>query len=400
MSLLIIEEPAVATRQPLWSASHPVWALGFRPFYLLAAALAVLVVPLWLMQYLGWTGIVANVGLAWHMHEMVFGMAIAVVVGFLFTAGRNWTGLPTPTGRHLAALALVWVAGRVAMLLAPPLLAALVDLLFLPLAAWPLYRVLRDSGNKRNMFLIGLLGMLTLANALFHAASMRWIALSPITPIHAAILVIVIIESVIGGRVIPMFTSNGAPGVKPVVRPRHDQIALAVVASAGLAWVFGAPGPLSAALSLLAACAVALRLAGWKSHRTLRVPLLWILHLSYAWIPVGFVLLALAALGYGLPSTAFHALAVGSMAGLIIGMMTRTTLGHTGRVLKAGRFEAAMYVLIQLGAVSRVLAAFVPSQWRAAALVVSGLCWSAAFALYLFVYTPYLMRARVDGKEG
>jgi uncharacterized protein involved in response to NO len=218
--------------------------------------------------------------------------------------------------------------------------------------------------------------------------------------VHAAILVIVVIESVIGGRVIPMFTTNGAPGVKPVVRPRHDQIALALVAGAGIAWVAGAPGPLSAALCMLAACAVMLRLAGWKSHRTLHVPLLWILHLSYAWIPLGFVLLGLAALGFGAASTAFHALAVGSMAGLIIGMMTRTTLGHTGRVLKAGRFEPAMYVLIQVGALARVLAAFVPGPWRDMGLLVSAVCWCAAFGLYLAVYTPYLMKARIDGKEG
>ncbi len=400
MSLLTIEEPGSPTSQPLWSATHPVWALGFRPFYLLAAALAVLAVPLWLAKYLGWLTGAANVSVGWHMHEMVFGMAIAVIVGFLFTAARNWTGLPTPRGRHLALLALVWLAGRVAMLLAPPLWAALVDLLFLPLAAWPLYRVLRDSGNKRNMFLILLLSLLTLANALFHAAGMGWIALAPATPIHAAILVIVIIESVIGGRVIPMFTTNGAPGVKPVVRPRHDQIALALVASAGLGWVVGAPGPLTAALCLLAACAILLRLVGWESYRTFHVPLLWILHLSYAWIPFGFILLGLAALGVGAASTAFHALAVGSMAGLIIGMMTRTTLGHTGRMLKAGRIEAPMYVLIQAGAVARVLAAVVPAQWRGTALVLSGVCWCAAFALFLAVYAPYLWRPRIDGKEG
>lgn len=398
MSLLTIDEPAVPVHRPLWSATHPVWALGFRPFYILAAALSVLAVPLWLAQYMGWFKGLANISVGWHMHEMVFGFAIAVIVGFLFTAARNWTGLPTPRGRHLAALALVWLAGRAAMLLAPPLLAALVDLLFLPLAAWPLLRVIRQSGNTRNMFLVVLLGLLTLANAAYHAAAMGALAVSIMTPVHAAILVIVLIESVIGGRVIPMFTTNGAPGVKPVVRPRHDQIALALVASSGIAWVAGAPGPLSAALCMLAACAVMLRLAGWQSHRTLHVPLLWILHLSYAWIPLGFVLLGLAALGIGAASTAFHALAVGSMGGLIIGMMTRTTLGHTGRMLKAGRCEPAMFVLIQVGALARVLAAFVP--WRDAALLLSGAAWCVAFALYLAVYAPYLMKARIDGKEG
>jgi len=400
MSLLTIEEPATAVPRPLWNAEHPLWALGFRPFYLLAAALAVIAIPLWLARYFGWLSAMPNVGLAWHMHEMVFGMAIAVIVGFLFTAGRNWTGLWTPRRAHLAALALVWLAGRVAMLTAPPLAAALVDLLFLPLAAWPMYQVLKQSGNKRNMFLVGLLLLLTLANAVFHAAVLAWITVSPITPVHAAILIIVIIEAVIGGRVIPMFTKNGAPGVVPLVRPRHDQIALGLTAGASLAWVFGAPGPLTASLCILTACASMMRLAGWKSHRTLHVPLLWILHLSYAWIPIGFVLLGLAALGVGVPSTALHALAVGSMAGLIIGMMTRTTLGHTGRVLATRRAEPAMYTLIQAGAVVRVVAGFSPAGWRDVALLLSGLCWSAAFLLFIVVYTPYLRRARIDGKEG
>jgi uncharacterized protein involved in response to NO len=400
MSILTIEEPAVAAPAPLWRARHPVWALGFRPFYILAAALSVLAVPLWLARYLGWLPALPQVTFGWHMHEMVFGMAIAVVVGFLLTAARTWTGLPTPRGRHLALLALVWVAGRVAMLGAPPLAAALVDGVFLPLAAWPLYRVLRQSGNKRNLFLVVLLGLLTAANALFHAATLGWLAVSPVTPVHGAILVIVMIESVIGGRVIPMFTTNGAPGSKPVVRPRHDQIALALSAGASLAWVVAAPAPLTAGLFLLAACAVALRLAGWQSQRTLRVPLLWILHLSYAWIPLGFVLLGLAALGIGAASTGFHALAVGSMAGLIMGMMTRTTRGHTGRVMAAGRSEPVMFLLIQAGAVARVAAAFVPPDWRNPALLASGACWSAAFLLFLIVYTPYLLQARIDGKEG
>ncbi len=400
MSLLTIEEPAVPTPHKLWSDAHPVWALGFRPFYILAGALAALGVPLWLAKYLGFLTAMPHVTLGWHMHEMVFGMAIAVIVGFLFTAARAWTGLATPRGRHLALLALVWCAGRVALLFAPPLAGALVDLLFLPLAAWPLFQVLRLSGNKRNMFLVVLLGVLTLANAVYHAATLGWIAASPVTAVHGAILVIVIIESVIGGRVIPMFTTNGAPGSKPVVRPRHDQIALALSAGASLAWVGGAPAPLTAGLCMLAACAVALRLAGWQSQRTLRVPLLWILHLSYAWIPLGFGLLGLAALGIGAPSTAFHALAVGSMAGLIIGMMTRTTRGHTGRPMVAGRAEPAMYMLIQAGAAARVAAAFVPLEWRTMALLASGVCWSGAFLLFLVVYTPYLLRARIDGKEG
>ena len=401
MSLLTIEEPAAETRHPLWNGGHALWALGFRPFYLLAAALAVLGIPAWLAHYAGWVSWSPNITLGWHMHEMVFGFAIAVVVGFLLTAVRAWTGLWTSRGTHLAGLALLWLAGRAAMLTGPAWLAAAIDMSFLPLAAWSLYRVLKRAGNKRNMFLVGLLALLAIANGVFHAATMELLPVSVIAPIHAAILLIVMIEAVIGGRVIPMFTDNGAPGTpKAVVRPRNDKIALAVIVSAIAGWVFGAPGPLMAALGLMASVATAIRLAGWRPARALRVPLLWILHLSYAWIPLGFLMLGLAALGIGSASTAFHALAVGSMAGLIVGMITRTTLGHTGRKLVAGRAETLMYGLIQAGALTRVGAGMAPMEWRAGLLVVSAACWTLSFALLLMVYTPYLWRARIDGKEG
>ena len=401
MSLYTIEEPAESIRHPLWSAQHAVWALGFRPFYLLASLLAVVAIPVWLAQYFGLFENAPRITLGWHMHEMVFGFAIAVIVGFLFTAGRAWTGLWTPRGGHLAALALLWVAGRIAMLVAPAWLAATVDLIFLPLAAWAMFKVLHQSGNKRNMFLVLLLALLTLANAAFHGAVLGLLPIGQIAPIHAAILLIVLIESVIGGRIIPMFTDNAAPGGdKSLVLPRNDKIALALMVAAIAGWVFGAPGPLMAGLALVACCATALRLLGWKPLRSVGVPLLWILHLSYAWIAAGFLLLALAALGIGASSTAFHALAVGSMAGLIIGMLARTTLGHTGSKMAAGKVEVAMFALIQVGALVRVAAGLAPAGWRSSALIVSGACWSLAFALFLLAYAPYLWRARLDGKEG
>lgn len=391
--------------------SHPLWQLGFRPFYLLAALFAAIAVPLWLMQYLQFFPGAAqfpaalHVDLLWHMHEMVFGFALAVIIGFLMTAMRNWTGLWTPRHAHLAALCGLWLAGRLAMLLATPQVAALIDLAFLPLATWPLYVLLRSAGNRRNLFLIGLLAMLTLCNLAFHAARLGWVPanilhLYPVLAIQAAIFIIVVIESVIGARVIPMFTANGAPGSAPQVSRLRDRIALVLTVATALGWLFGLPGAALATLSLATASAVLLRVLGWQPQRTIGIPLLWILHLSYGWIALGFVLLALAALNLVTLSSAFHALTVGSMAGLILGMITRTTLGHTGRALVAGRAELVMYSLIQLGALARVLAAFATPTWRTIALCVSALAWSGAFLLYLAVYAPYLWRARIDGREG
>lgn len=400
MSLINIEEPRVPDNGKPKLMHHPLFRLGFRPFYLLAAAFAAISVPLWVARYFGFAQFLQRVDLNWHMHEMVFGFAVAVIIGFLFTAGRNWTGLWTPRRGHLAALAGVWLAGRLAMLFAPPLLAAIVDLAFLPLAAYPIYRVLQRAGNKRNMFLVGLLSLLTIINVCFHAAVMGWVSISSITPIHAAILVVVMIESVIGGRVIPGFTSSALPGVKPVTDAKRDRIAIALTAAAAIAWIALPPTPFVASLAMAAALAQITRIAGWKPHVTLGTPLLWILHLSYTWIPVGFFLMALAAVGVMPASAAFHVLAVGSMAGLILGMITRTALGHTGRPLAAGRSELIMYLLIQVGVVARFLAAAGSPGVRSAMLLVTAASWSAAFVLYVVVYGPYLASPRVDGRDG
>ncbi|WP_426173691.1 NnrS family protein [Massilia sp. TWR1-2-2] len=400
MSLTTIDESVPAAGKVAASPfAHPIWALGFRPFYLLAAVFAAVAVPVWVAQYFGYISW-QRVGLAWHMHEMVFGMAVAVIAGFLLTAVRAWTGLWTARGGQLAALAALWLAGRVALLAAPPLLGALIDIAFLPLTAWLLFRVLRRAGNKRNQFLPLLLVLLTIANALYHAAMLGWIALSPATPVQAAILIIVLIESVIGARVIPMFTRNGVPGSAPLVNPKRDKIALGLTVAAIVVWLLPLPPAAFAGFAVAAGCASLLRLAGWQPQRTLAVPLVWILHLSYAWIPVGFFLLALAELQLVTPSAAFHALAVGSMAGLIIGMMTRTTLGHTGRALVAGAAETSMFWLIQLGAVARLFAALGPAEARELSLIGAALAWSLAFSLFVMVYGRFLWQARIDGKEG
>jgi uncharacterized protein involved in response to NO len=400
MTLLTIEEPNAPKAGKAHIADAPLFRLGFRPFYLLAAAFAAISVPLWLIRYFGLTEHFAHVDLNWHMHEMIFGFVIAVVIGFLYTAGRNWTGLWTPTKSHLAALAALWLAGRVAMLAFNPALAAAVDILFLPFATWPMFRVLQRAGNKRNMFVIVLLSLLTLANLAFHGAVLGWLPLSSARPVYAAIMIIVILESVIAGRVIPGFTANAVKGTKPVTNLRQDRICMVLTGVAGFSFIFNLPAPIIAAFSFAAACAQLFRLAFWKSYVTLKNPLLWILHVSYAWIAVGFFLLALSTLNLVPQSAAIHILAIGATAGLIIGMITRTALGHTGRMLKAGKSETAMYVLIQIGVICRLAAALHSGDARTVALTAAATAWSLAFVLYLIVYVPYLIKPRIDGKEG
>lgn len=395
--LLHINEPETGKFQ---FGNMPLFRLGFRPFYLLAALFAAISIPLWLASYTGHLPGMQSLDLNWHMHEMVFGFALAVIIGFLMTAARNWTGLWTLRGWPLAGLALLWLAGRLAMLCLPAPAAAVIDLAFIPLAAWPLYAVIKKSGNTRNMPLLGLLALLFLANVFFHASRLEYLPLSPFTSIQAAILLIVILETVMAGRVIPGFTANAIPGVAPRTSPLLNKLALILLVLAALGWVLQLPASVAAVFSFSATIAQALRLWRWRSWKTGRHPLLWILHLSYGWIVIGLFLLGMAELGFIAASTAFHALAVGSMSGLILGMITRTALGHTGRLLKVDYREITMYLLLQVGILARICANIPFAQHRNMVLFLAMICWSSAFLLYLAVYVPYLCHARLDGREG
>jgi uncharacterized protein involved in response to NO len=304
--------------------------------------------------------------------------------------------MATPAGRHLAALAGLWLAGRAGMLAHGPVTAA-IDMAFLPLAAWPLYRILHRSGNRRNMFVIVLLAALAACNAAFHAALLGLAAVPPATAMHAALMIVVLLESVIAGRVIPGFTANAA-GVRTTGHAWRDRACVVMTAAAGAAWIAGLPAPVVIVAASAAACLQLLRLAGWQPRSTVRIPLLWILHLSYAWIAAGFVLLALGTAGLVPQSAAVHALAVGATGGLIVGMITRTALGHTGRPLRAGRSETAMYAMIEIAALSRLAAEVAPVALREGALILAAAAWCGAFGLYAAVYAPRLLRPRVDGK--
>lgn len=409
MSLLKINEPLTPAVQQLSRPGSravnppkgvPLLRLGFRPFYLVAAALAMLAIPLWGATFLGAAPFGLQPTLYWHVHEMVYGFAVAVIVGFLYTAVRNWTNLPTPRGTHLAALVLLWAAGRIALLAVPPLAGALVDFAFLPAAAWPIWRLLRKAKNRRNQFLPLILGALALLNGLHHAAALGWLALDPLMPLRGGLLMIVLIELVMGGRVIPSFTSNAAPKAKPKVRPREDRLAIGLALLAIASWLLGLPEPAQASSFAAAALATGRRVFGYHPQRTLAHPLLWILHFSYLWIAIGFALLSAAALGFAPASAGWHALGVGATGGLVIGMITRTALGHTGRPLHAGKAEVLMYALLMGGALLRVLASLHLGAGYRELLVASAACWSIAFALYLATYLPRLTATRVDGNDG
>jgi uncharacterized protein involved in response to NO len=379
----------------------PVLRLGFRPFYLVAAVFACLAVPLWVALFLGHITLHLTVApMLWHAHEMLFGFATAVIIGFLLTAGKAWTGLATPRGVALGALVMLWAAARVAAFGAPYPVYAGLDLVLLPLMAAVFARVLLRAGNRRNLPLAMILVLLSLANLAFHLAVTGIVDLPPVRALYAGLALIVIIECVMAGRVVPAFTMSATPGLKLKTRPLLERAILSVTALALLLWVFAPPGPITFVAFALAAALHLIRQWQWRPWVTRTRPILWILHAAYAWIALAFVLLALAQIGWATESAGVHALAIGATGGLIIAMMTRTARGHTGRPLRASKIEVAAYALVMAAAAVRVFVPLAAPQLLAHALICAAIAWFTAFAIYLFVFAPWLLRPRLDGKDG
>jgi len=398
VSLPLFSEAKAAAEKPY---GWPLLRLGFRPFYIGAALVAALLVPLWLLLFLGHSVVTPAVpALLWHAHEMLFGFAATVVIGFLMTAGKNWTGLATPRGPLLGALALLWLAARVAALGSSPWLYAALDFALLPIIALVFARLLLRARNHRNLPLAGILSLLALANGVFHLAANGVVDISPLTPLYAGLALITLIECVIGGRVIPAFTMAANPGLRLVASLTVERLTLGLTAAGLMLWVVAPPNPLTALTLLAASTAQAWRLSGWRSALTVGKPILWILHAAYAWVPVALALLALAQLGWVGHSVGVHALALGSTGGLILGMMTRTARGHTGRPLAVSKAEVLAYALVLAAALVRVIGALLPAAVYPMSLMLAATAWSLAFGIYLVKYTPWLLQTRLDGKDG
>jgi uncharacterized protein involved in response to NO len=379
----------------------PFLRLGFRPFYVAGAMLAALIVPLWVAMFLGRVPLVPNAPpLLWHAHEMLFGFAVAIIVGFLMTAGKAWTGLATPRGPRLGALALLWLAARVTSVVGPYAVYAVLDTALLPLVAAILVNVLLRARNHRNLPLALILALLASANLVFHLAVMDVLKVPVIAPLYAGLALIVMIECVMTGRVIPAFTMSVTPGLKLVATVWIERVTLGITGLGLALWVFAPSGVVTLSMLALASVLHVRRLAGWRPWVTRSRPILWILHASYAWFPVGLALLALAQIGLVPVSAGVHALAVGATGGLIIGMITRTARGHTGRPLQASAPEVLAYALVMTAAALRVLLPLVAPSLYVLALVGAAVAWSAAFVIYLWIYTPWLMSTRLDGKDG
>ena len=394
------DKQSVQPVTPPATTTFALWNLGFRPFFLLASLFSAISVLLWAAQFSGYLPSVYLQGPAWHGHEMLFGYTIAVITGFLLTAVRNWTGQPTPTGVPLMALAALWVCGRVLVLTPFGMAAAVVNAAFPLAVAVAIGIPLLRARNVRNYFFIGLLLMMGALILAVHLALQGRFELPPRLGLQLALDVVLFIMAVMGGRVIPMFTNNGVPGANATRHALVEKIALGAVILLFAADLLQLPQNSIAAIALIGALAHGVRLALWKPWRTLATPLVWILHAAYAWIVVHLALRGLSALELLAGSYATHALTVGAIGGLTLGMMTRTARGHTGRPLVADGYELSVFLLIQVAAMVRVFGGMMSPGLYLTSIQLSGLLWSAAFGFYAVRYWPVLTRPRLDGKPG
>jgi uncharacterized protein involved in response to NO len=380
-----------------------IFALGFRPFFLLAGWLAILLMAFWVPVFVG--GVASDIYYAqidWHSHEMIFGYTVAVIAGFLLTAVRNWTNTPTPSGLPLAGMGALWLIARILPILVaifPRWLIAAADLAFLPTFAIGIAVPLLKNNEKQNLIFLPLLAVLWSADLLVHADVLGLAPNLARKGVFLGLDVIILVIVIMGGRVIPFFTERALSVVLKRWRIVEWLSPVSVILFL-VAELFRPDSVTSASLAALAACANGARLAGWYTPRYWRVPLLWVLHLGYGWIVVGFYLKAGTALGLVPPQFTIHAFTVGGIGVLTLGMMARVSLGHTGRPLKVGAAMTTAFVLINVAAVGRgLLPPFFP-QFFSQLIVASGAFWIAAFTIFIIVYTPILIQPRVDGRPG
>jgi len=380
-------------------AAAPVFSLGFRPFFLAGAAFAALAVAIWALWLYGrWPGVEPGGGmLAWHRHEMPFGFAVAIIAGFLLTAVPNWTGRSGLNGWPLIGLLLVWLLARLAWLMPiPPWLLLLFQLPFLPLLAWGLGRDLLAAGKRDNYPILLVISLLAGCQVMTLWGLQTQDDGLQRRGVLAALWLVATLMSVIGGRVIPFFIQRGLNRPPaPAASPLPTRVLLVSGLLVALSFALGlndVPRPWLSLLFVLSGALHLLRLWRWHDRAMWRVPLLWSLYVSYAWLVMAGVAMALWHAGL-MPqqSLATHALAVGAIGGLVLAMIARVSLGHTGRPLLPSKGMVAGFVLVLLAAVSRVL--LVP--FSGVGLGLAALLWCSAFGLFLLCYTGVLLKPRV-----
>jgi uncharacterized protein involved in response to NO len=387
----------------------PLLRLGFRPFFLSGAIFSVFTITLWLLMYKGAIDLSPlGGGYWWHIHEMIFGFGGAIIAGFLLTAVQNWTGVRGAQGKTLLALFLLWLAGRVFLIL-PELLGAtlssLIDLLFLPTVAYVLAKPIIAIKQYRNLFFVPLLALFTIANVEMHLAIHYPATFNSIYSGYAGVMLVTFLMSVMAGRVVPMFTSNGTKTAKVIQLAWLDKAANGSLAIAMFSLllqpIVGFSALFFGILLIIASLFQTMRWLRWRPWITLQLPLLWSIHGAVKFICFGLFVLGASYLIPEVPSNhVWHLLTVGGIGGLILAMISRVSLGHTGRPLTPPKSMTIAYVLISLAALVRAFGPWAVPEKTLLFIDISGGFWIMAFVIFIIGYGPMLINARKDGRPG
>ena len=374
---------------------------AFRPFFLMGGLFAMMSIFFWVMTLHG-SGLPGATPY-WHSHEMLIGFAMAAVAGFSLTAVANWTGRPALKGAPLALLVFSWLAGRFAMLLSGWLPASLVlflDMLFPVLLALFLSREIILGRSRRNYPLIAIVLVVVAVNCLYQLGAAQWLPGGDRLAIYLLIHTLLLLVTIIAGRIVPAFTGNWlrqhGQNQMPVNNESVNKAALALTLVVGLTASLMPAHPLTGILAFTAALVHGFRLARWKGFATISNPLLFVLHAAYLWLPMGYALLGCATLGWLFtPTAALHALTMGAIGSMVLAVTTRVALGHTGRALQAARLTVFAYWLFMFAVIVRVLG---PLGGESYMLIidVSATAWILSFAVFTWVYWPILSRPRAD----
>lgn len=387
----------------------PLLRLGFRPFFLAGALFSIIAITLWLLMYRGTVNFMPlGGGYWWHIHEMVFGFSCAIIAGFLLTAVQNWTGLRGVQGNVLASLFLLWLVGRVCLLF-PNVLGAtistMVDIAFLPCVAFVLAKPIWAIKQYHNLFFVPLLIIFTLANIQMHASIYYPNLVLMQYAGYAGVMLITLLISVMTGRVTPMFTANGTQTAKVIALPILDKLAngsLALVTILLLLHPFiGINNFYIGLILIFAGVFQTIRWLRWRPWITFSVPLLWSLHVSIKAMAFGLILLGLSYFITEIPTNhVWHLLTIGGIGGVILAMISRVSLGHTGRSLQAPKLMPLAFITIVFASVLRTFGPWLLPEKTMLFIDVSGFFWIVSFSLFVIIYGPMLLKARLDGRPG
>lgn len=383
--------------------SMSIWGSSFRPFFLFGSTISVILMFIWLALQKGWFNLTGYYDpLTWHAHEMIYGFSTAIVIGFLFTAAANWSGKKGIDGRKLQFLFFIWLLGRIIPFIfkQPNILISAIDLSFFPLAAYLLIPFLGIKEQRKNQIFFVLFGLLFLGNLFIHLDALQLTENLTRKGIMLGLGVIVMMISVIGGRVFPFFTKKAVQNAKINSFPLLEKLCLVTTFTFIFTNSFFEMTAINLLVSSLATVFHLIRFLGWHPLQSRKVPILWILFLGYFWLITGFILKSLAIFAEISVSLSTHAFTAGALGVLIYGMITRVSLGHTGREIKANKLIIIAYILLNCSVFVRVFLPLISPERYSFAISHSAWLWIIAFALFVICYWKILTTPRPDGKEG